>query len=712
MDAILHLGTEKTGTSTIQRFLKHNRESLMAQGFYFMKSTGPADDRKLSVYCLMDGQFDDYHKNNLIDSEEKKAEFEKSLEKDVETELSQLPASVHTVIFSSEHLHSRVRELLQRDKLKSFLERFFGKIKLVSYLRPQVEMAVSHYSTYLKTQGVGELGEYLKQCHQDNYYYDYFKFLSGWQESFPLSPLIVRIFGRDELVDGDVVADFCNVVGLNFTKLEVISIANESVTPTGQELLKLINKYFPVSVEGIGQNTARVAFVQIISSMYSGPGSKPGKELAEQMQGQFDDINEKVRKKWFFDRDSLFQMDFDKFSISGNVDWAVVEFFDKFISEYRKKNPVQLAGLTPRLVDNLRDFALRAEADGDISKALSIMEIARVLRPDGPKINKKVKEYNQLIKSPVFENQGDRRRFYLSNNERVAIYFDKGISSSGGDDSLKEGFIAGKPFLFNLDSVTKGSVPPTPLIQNYVDDFIVFLEVVGSSVIPVQLGDLELDSGCPSGLVFKKARSIDGKGIILKLNKKRHWDFYENFDRFGWKEKNNGVIWRGAPTGIKNVSGYSWDHNNRYVFVNKYFVDYDIGFSKVGKQGDESITPLVRGVIPRGMQLKSKYLISLEGNDVATNLKWILASNSVPIMAAPTKESWLLESQLIPFVHYVPLNDELDNLDEVYEWCLNNDEHCRQIAENGKRYMDMFFDEENEKEIFRMIYEKYKSIFC
>lgn len=77
MRAILHLGTEKTGTSTIQRFLKKNRKALIEQGFYFMKSTGEADDRKLSVYCLLEEQFDDFHRNNLIDTKEKKQEFEK-----------------------------------------------------------------------------------------------------------------------------------------------------------------------------------------------------------------------------------------------------------------------------------------------------------------------------------------------------------------------------------------------------------------------------------------------------------------------------------------------------------------------------------------------------------------------------------------------------------------------------------------------------------
>ena len=46
-----------------------------------------------------------------------------------------------------------------------------------------------------------------------------------------------------------------------------------------------------------------------------------------------------------------------------------------------------------------------------------------------------------------------------------------------------------------------------------------------------------------------------------------------------------------------------------------------------------------KNVITIKEQLKSKFLISVEGGDVATNLKWILYSNSTPLMAKPTMAS-------------------------------------------------------------------------
>jgi hypothetical protein len=105
--------------------------------------------------------------------------------------------------------------------------------------------------------------------------------------------------------------------------------------------------------------------------------------------------------------------------------------------------------------------------------------------------------------------------------------------------------------------------------------------------------------------------------------------------------------------------------------------------------------------------LKSKYLISVDGNDVATNLKWILYSNSVVIMPMPKYESWLMESKLVPYQHFVPVADDFSNLEEIYQWCLTHDETCEKIALNGREYISQFLDEKREQEIIVEFLERY-----
>lgn len=396
MKAIVHLGTEKTGTSTIQHFLKKNREALVSQGFYFAKSTGSLDDRKLSIYCLGDDQFDAYHKANFIDTLQKKKQFEEKVFLDLKEEMSHLPSNVHTVIFSSEHLHSLVKQDGQRRKLKAMLGDIFDDIILVSYLRPQIEMAVSHYSTYLKTRGVFDLDDFLKNCDVTSYYYDYWRYLTGWEESFPESDILVRVFDKKQLVSGDVVADFCHAFGIDFYQLGSVVPANESVSPTGQELLKAINRNFPVFIEGVGKNPTRTAFIQMIGKIYAGAGAKPSKDRAIKLQGAFDSINQKVKEKWFPERDDLFDVDYEKLCKQEPVDTSVVSFFENFLGEYKEKNNFQLCGIQPKSVDTIRDAALEVEKY-DVNLALDLMQVAYEFRPNGKFIKKKIREYRDYV---------------------------------------------------------------------------------------------------------------------------------------------------------------------------------------------------------------------------------------------------------------------------------------------------------------------------
>ena len=114
-----------------------------------------------------------------------------------------------------------------------------------------------------------------------------------------------------------------------------------------------------------------------------------------------------------------------------------------------------------------------------------------------------------------------------------------------------------------------------------------------------------------------------------------------------------------------------------------------------------------RGSLSIQEQLQSKFIVSVEGGDVATNLKWILYSNSVCLMPNPIMSSWYMEDLLQEWVHYVPLALDFNDLEEKYEWCLKNMDKCQKISENARKFILPFFDEEQEKHITRNLLEKY-----
>ena len=80
----------------------------------------------------------------------------------------------------------------------------------------------------------------------------------------------------------------------------------------------------------------------------------------------------------------------------------------------------------------------------------------------------------------------------------------------------------------------------------------------------------------------------------------------------------------------------------------------DVGLTRIVQDRDD-MQAYLKETMDMGNFLQHKFLLSCEGNDVATNLKWVLASNSCVLMHPPRFESWLLESQLKPMVHYVPV---------------------------------------------------------
>ena len=72
---------------------------------------------------------------------------------------------------------------------------------------------------------------------------------------------------------------------------------------------------------------------------------------------------------------------------------------------------------------------------------------------------------------------------------------------------------------------------------------------------------------------------------------------------------------------------------------------------------------------------------------MATNLKWAMASNSVVVMPPPTRETWLMEGLLQPYVHYVPIHRP-DELVAVKTWMDENEELCRTIVRNANAWID------------------------
>ena len=189
-----------------------------------------------------------------------------------------------------------------------------------------------------------------------------------------------------------------------------------------------------------------------------------------------------------------------------------------------------------------------------------------------------------------------------------------------------------------------------------------------------------------------------------------------------WSKKKEMVVWRGACTGYDPV-GTTSTGRARLMFVAKHKHNMkngiDVAFDKrcpFKEKGEINInTSFYRRNLSMDMLLKYKYILSLEGNDVSTGLKWMLASNSVVFMPPPTALSFAMESKLVPYVHYVPVKRDGSDLLSQLEWAKKNDEKCKWISEQATSYMEsLWLSDQAQKDLIiikhmmgKMYHEKF-----
>jgi Glycosyl transferase family 90 len=213
--------------------------------------------------------------------------------------------------------------------------------------------------------------------------------------------------------------------------------------------------------------------------------------------------------------------------------------------------------------------------------------------------------------------------------------------------------------------------------------------------------------------------------ILWLLNTNRHYQHSLDIPRYDipWQQKKNSAIFRGELTGLQYDKTASdeenCDHMPRcrlvYHHANSEWVDARLT-NTFGK-----IPDVFHGVNMTGPKLRRydflqhKGLIVLEGNDVSSGLKWSMVSNSVVLMPPPTFSSYAMEEMLEPWVHYIPLQPDLTDIEPKVQWMLANEAESKRIAHRAKLWiLDLYFHPDamtDAKMINEEILRRYKLLF-
>lgn len=197
----------------------------------------------------------------------------------------------------------------------------------------------------------------------------------------------------------------------------------------------------------------------------------------------------------------------------------------------------------------------------------------------------------------------------------------------------------------------------------------------------------------PSIVKSRPIKESNYNSVLMKLNKVRHFIFVD--DTREYELKIDKAVWRG-----KCYREY------RKNFVQKFYDSPLCNIGQVNTRGDTNV-PWQKEKLSLHEQLEYKFIVAIEGNDVASNLKWAMSSNSLVLMAKPKYETWFMEGTLIENVHYGLLDDNYENLEEKIKYYLQHSQEAKKIIANANSFTQKFKNKDYEDIISYKVLEKY-----
>ncbi len=206
-------------------------------------------------------------------------------------------------------------------------------------------------------------------------------------------------------------------------------------------------------------------------------------------------------------------------------------------------------------------------------------------------------------------------------------------------------------------------------------------------------GDITNVPDTPS---LTKSRPIAGdnaNSVILKLNKIRHYTFVKDDRHFC--DKKDMLIGRAC---IKQPQ--------RVRFWQMYFNHPMCDLGQIN--ANNVVSPeWIKPSISIDEHLDYKFILCIEGFDVASNLKWVMSSNSLAVMPRPKYETWFMEGTLVPDYHYVCINDDYSDLEEKLNYYIAHPDKAQAIIDHAHEFVAQFRNNRREDLISLLVLKKY-----
>jgi hypothetical protein len=299
VDVVLHVGSGKTGTSTIQAFCRQNRDRLRALGVLYPRSPGAARHGRLGLSVRSDDELaasPHWGRQPWSDP----AEFRRDFTRELTAEIAESGAP--RVLFSDEGLFAATSDA-GLGRLRQLLDEVARTVRVVVYLRRQDDHLVSRYQQLVKTGEVRRLAAWATDDFSR--IYDYDAALRRHERLLAPDTLVVRRFERGRFADGSLLQDFLDAAGVaaRADELDQVPTRNESLDAESVEFLRLLNLH-QVEAEGaaVGLIDNRTLVRRLVEAS-TGPTLSLPEPVLDRFMASWEASNRAVARRCFGDDD-------------------------------------------------------------------------------------------------------------------------------------------------------------------------------------------------------------------------------------------------------------------------------------------------------------------------------------------------------------------------------------------------------------------------
>jgi hypothetical protein len=304
VDLVLHIGSGKTGTSSIQAFLHRNRDRLTDLGHLYPRTPGRTRHVRLGLFIQPDDRlpsFITWHRQGASSPEAFRRSFRRRLLREINE------SGLSHVVFSDEALYGSPREALQR--LRELVDQIAARLRLVVYLRRQDDHLVSRYQQVVKVGETRRLTEWSDAPeHADTY--DYYNRLRMWEQLLEPDEFVVRRFEPESFVGGSLIQDFLEAAGIDARAEDMTQPPSRNVSLDAEtvEFLRVFNLH---RVENEGADVGLIdnrAFVKRLAEVSTGSVLTLPTSALDRFMARWEEGNRALAQRYLSDGREMFRM--------------------------------------------------------------------------------------------------------------------------------------------------------------------------------------------------------------------------------------------------------------------------------------------------------------------------------------------------------------------------------------------------------------------